>query len=739
MNKRGICLAAAALLLFVLSPLTVTADFRGNVVAYDENSTKTATRTASVFYENAGQIPNTDILFYGMTPVGLVGFTENEVHLWDADNQDHKSLEFEKASSSTPRGLEKNKYYANYFLGDRGTFLNVETFTIVMYHDLWPGIDIQFQTTDRGVEYKLTAETLSDQSSIQIKSDGFPGSEMFSSLDSVQSLPMVARGMLCEVTSLDYSASQTDGEDLLFSLLVGGGERDEATDVAIDSSGNLYMTGTTSSPDFPTLNALFENSTSQDCFVLKMDSTGEPLFSTFIGGSNTTLRFQTPDDIGNGIAVDTTGNIYVAGNTRSDNFPTVNELYSVSDNHDQLRGNYSDDTGDIFVLKLNPSGSSLVYSTYFGGTEGEEALDVAVDSEGNAFVTGITKSVDFPLVNEFDGENPNSFEAFVFGISTTGDEILYSSFIGGSSSDSGLAIAVDTFNDVYVTGSTLSSDIVPLVNSFDSSYNGDRDCFIAKITQEGVVVYSTYFGGSEFDQARAIAVDDYGFAYITGRTQSANLPTERALNDTYGGMDDCFVVKFSQAGNAILLSTYIGGARSDYGTGIDVDDNDNIYVVGTTASSLFPTTRNGFGRVHAGLNDIFVLKLNSSGNGLLYSTYIGGTDHDYSSSLVVNSTGDAFVVGYTRSEGFPTSPESTLAGGYDCFVLGLRIVDEPLPTTGPTTPEGGYELFMILGVGSAVIFVYVLARFIRKARKERSESAYELAMDIASEPFMPGG
>jgi hypothetical protein len=383
-------------------------------------------------------------------------------------------------------------------------------------------------------------------------------------------------------------------------------------------------------------------------------------YSTYLGGSGL--------DAAQAIGVDGLGNVYVAGQTDSFDFPVANPMQSTSGGG-----------VDTFVAKLNLAGNALVYCTYIGGKWDDRAFGVAVDGSGAAYVTGRTSSSDFPTTT---GARQRVLgggrDAFVAKLSATGNQLVYSTYIGGGSHDSGKAIALDSSGNAYVAGNTRSGNF-PVINAFQTSNGGQQDAFISKLSADGsALLWSTYLGGYGDDSGRSIALDSAGSTYLTGGTGSANFPTYNALQSSSGGGQDAFVTKLSADGKVLIYSTYLGGSSGsvgagEMGTGIDVDAAGNAYVTGTTSSLNFPVV-NALQSAHAGgLSDAFVAKLNSTGSSLLYSTYLGGASVDYARGISVNLAGIACVVGYTASTNFPTlNPlQPTNAGGYDAFAAKL--------------------------------------------------------------------
>jgi hypothetical protein len=268
----------------------------------------------------------------------------------------------------------------------------------------------------------------------------------------------------------------------------------------------------------------------------------------------------------------------------------------------------------VFVTKLNPSGSALLYATYLGGTEFEEGFAIAVDPIGNAYVTGLTASADFPTTpgafdTTFNGSNGN---VFVTKINPTGSAMVYSTHLDG---EFGLGIAVDSAGNAYVTGDTFSPTFPTTAGAFDTTYNGGGDAFVTKLDPSGsTLVYSTYLGGSSFERGHGIAVDSAGSAYVTGFVTSLDFPTTPgAFDTTFNGVHDAFVAKLDPSGSALVYSTYLGGSDQDIAWGIAIDSAGNAYVTGETRSPNFPTTPAAFDTELTGLQDAFVAKLGLEG------------------------------------------------------------------------------------------------------------------------------
>jgi hypothetical protein len=389
------------------------------------------------------------------------------------------------------------------------------------------------------------------------------------------------------------------------------------------------------------------------------------IYSTYLGGSGY--------DYGFGVALDSAGNAYVTGWTASTDFPTMNPSQPGNG------GQY-----DAFVSKINPAGSALVYSTYLGGSSSDGGQGIAVDAEGNAYITGGTTSTDFPTMNPFQAFLDGSDDAFVTKLNSTGSALIYSTYLGGSGAGSGSGIAVDVSGDAYVTGFTSSTDFPVTPGAFQTKCGGTclGNAFVTKVSPKGsALIYSTYLGGSGVDDGNGggIVVDSAGNAYVTGGTGSNDFPvTPGAFQTTCGGNNcaypdfDAFVTKLNPSGSALVYSTHLGGSGDDYGWGIGVDGVGNAYVTGRTSSSDFPT-KNPFQSALGGGYDAFVSKLNSSGSALIYSTYLGGSgdEDEFGAAIAVDGGSNAYVVGSSSSTDFPVTPRAlqTHWGGHgDAFV-----------------------------------------------------------------------
>lgn len=398
-------------------------------------------------------------------------------------------------------------------------------------------------------------------------------------------------------------------------------------------------------------------------------------YSTFLGGSS--------NEVGYDIAVDPSGAAYVTGYTYSPDFV-------ITDSGGVYYDGDANGSEDVFVTKINPAGTSLVYSTYIGGSDDEGGLGIALDSNDRAYVTGYTRSYNFP---EGHGGGQNltaqggfgsgylngAEDAFVLRLNADGSGLDYCDYLGGWSNERGQDIAVDAGNAAYVTGYTFSDDF-PLAGTVLQDYRqGSEDVFVAKVDPDGSYLdYSTYLGSSSTDIATGIAVDEGGYIYVTGYTYGWFPITYGSFADYPGGGQEGFVVKLKPDLPELVYGTFLGGSGNDAINDLALDANNNVYLTGKTYSPDFPTTPGVFDRGYSGGEDVFVTKLNASGASLVYSTFLGGSlassANEAGQGIAVDRTGQVFVTGYTYSPAFPATPgafDSSYNGNEDAFIAHL--------------------------------------------------------------------
>ncbi len=459
---------------------------------------------------------------------------------------------------------------------------------------------------------------------------------------------------------------------LVYSTYLGGTGSDQATGVAVDGAGDAFVVGYTASTDFPITAGAFQtvNAGNFDFFVSKLTPAGNALiYSTYIGGNS--------GDYSSGIAIDASGDAYITGQTASTNYPTT-------------AGAYQTAVGNIVVTEINPTGDALVYSTYLSTGGGGAGWGIAVDGSGSAYVTGWTESTTFPTVNAFQPTIASGMDVFVTKFAPGGSSLVYSTYLGGNSDEQAMGIAVDGSGAAYVTGFTDSTNFPTQNPFQAAPGGTEDVFVTKLNPAGNTLAYSTYLGGNNdgglYQAGEAIAVDSGGDAYVTGQTNAANFPVLNAFQPTFGGgINDAFITKFNPAGNSLAFSTYVGGNGQDIGFGIALDSLDDIYLTAQTLSTNMPMV-NPIQATLPGTWSIFVGEFNPTASGLIYSTYIGGSKGDEPFSIAVDSTGAAYVVGSNTSTNYPTvNPlESTYGGStWDGFVL--KISNTPLSTPTPTS------------------------------------------------------
>ncbi len=444
---------------------------------------------------------------------------------------------------------------------------------------------------------------------------------------------------------------------LSFATYLGGKSDDSANAVALDSSGNIYIAGVTNSTDFPTSIGAYRvalNGTNNDAFVTKLNPAGTAIiYSTFLGGS----LF----DAANSIAVDTGGNAYVTGNTQSRDFPTT---------AGSLASTYNG--ASMFVSKLNAAGTAFVYSTYLGRSSfGDRSAAIALDAAGSAYVTGATygnfpvTSGAFSAIFQNGSVNVYSSDAFIAKLTPTGGGLAYATYLGGSSGDSGLALALDSSGQAYVAGSTFSTDFPVSASAFQKtnllpSNQSYSTGFVTCVNPAGTALtYSTYLGGSNnYTSPTAIALDASQNAYVGGYTYATDFPTTAGSFSTgLANTSHGFVSKLNYVGTALLYSSLLGGSGYDAVHTLTVDSFGSAIVTGTTGSFDFPVTPGSFPLAPTAdypNQGMFLTKFNASGTSVLYSTYFGPSGTSLDHGIALDSLGNPVIVGSTISKTMPT-------------------------------------------------------------------------------------
>lgn len=590
---------------------------------------------------------------------------------------------------------------SNYFIGsDRRAWLrNVPHYDIVMYSDIYPGIDVIYYSRQNQLEYDFIVNPGANPGSIRLSFEGADRIFIDTSDDLVirsgkedlrlhkpqiyqqiggQKIPVRGDYILDEgavgfqIAAYDHSVPLTIDPVLSYSTYLGDVGYDAGNKITVDADKNAYVIGIT--------DAFSEDSTA-DTFIAKFDASGQLIFVSFIGG--------TSDDLGDGIAFDSSRNIYVAGTTGSTDFPTTLGVVQPS----CLSGMGYGCGDSAFIAKISSDGADLLFSTFLSGgpqidyghpvaVSKTTASGLAVDAAGNAYVAGYTSSPSFPVTaGAYQIEYHRSGDAYVAKLNSDATLLLYATYLGGTGIDDAYAIAIDVDGNAYVAGNTSSptgagGNNFPLKNALQSSQNGLSDGFVAKLDPMGsALVFSTYLGGSnDVDGIYGIAVDGQRNIYLTGQTKSANWPGATNPSSSIATSGDGFVTKLNPAGDMIIYSLFLGGGSFDYGTDIAVDALDNSYVIGMTLSSDFPVTPDAYQKIKPGNEDFFVTKIGPTGS-ILYSTFLGGFFNDDGSGIAVGSPTEIYITGAATSTDFPVSNpmQPEIAGFFDAVIVKLDL------------------------------------------------------------------
>lgn len=597
----------------------------------------------------------------------------------------------------THEGKWKKEEYFNYLIGNdpskHSAFVGLYKEAIIK--EVYHGIDIRYYFDGGYLRYDYIVHPGADPAQIKLKLSGQYdayiqdkdlvyttqfGEVQFSELHTYQqgkTIPcwFIKHGSEWQIALGNYDKTQTLIIDpLIYSTYLGGANSDFCYDICNDADGNAYITGQSFSIDYDITPGTFQiiKANYFDVVVTKLNPSGSALvYSTFIGGNY--------EDRGMNIEVDGSGNVYITGYALSTTFPVTQGAFQSNNGGNE----------DVFVAKLNQSGSSLIYSTFLGGSSVEIGYSLFVDGNGQAYVTGITHSTNFDVTpGAFQttlGGGVGDHDAFVTKINSTGTGLLYSTYIGDNSLEYSFDIAVDNSGCAFITGNTSSTNFPVTTGAFQQMNGGYNDVFVTKLNPMGTgLIFSTLIGGSLHDNAYCIVVDSLGQAYVTGETRSYNYPsTPGVIQPLFsGGNDfDVFITKLNALGTGLVFSTFLGDVGYDAGKGLSKDGGGNLYIAGM-ASYNFDITPGAFQSQTTDGSDVFVAKLNPTGSSLIYSTYIGGSQSESSEGLEIDGNGYVFIAGLAYSTDYDVTPgafQPTFAGGLnDIFITKIN----PSASTG---------------------------------------------------------
>jgi len=488
---------------------------------------------------------------------------------------------------------------------------------------------------------------------------------------------------------------------LAYSSFLGGSQGEEAWSVAVDPAGSAYVTGCTESADFPTTLGAYDTSHNGLCdvFVSKFSSSGSLVYSTLIGTRGM--------DAATAIAVDATGNVYLAGVTDSGEFPTTTGAFDTTFNGGT----------DAFVLKLDSEGRRILYATLLGGRSDDWPLAIDVDESGSVYVTGRTDSSDFPLTAVTSGGSyKGASDVFVTKLSPDGGVAEYSTLLGGAGDEQAFSMALSTAGSVFVTGRTDSVDFVTTAGAWDLSYSGGPyDAFVSKLDASGNLLFSTFLGGGDADEGLSLDVDHLENVYVTGSTRSNDFPSANQVAGPFAvRLSDAFVAKINATGSRLVYSTLISGGDNDWGAGISLDEFGRIFLSGVTFSMDFPIPDGAFDASYNGEGDGFIIEIAEPGGTILGGSFLGGRGADYIRDLALDNGGNIYVIGSTVSADFPvtTGALATALNGYvDAFVV--RLGETPGANIfGP--PWWTWWVAVPLVTASALAIAFAALRWWRK-------------------------
>jgi uncharacterized protein (TIGR03437 family) len=666
----------------------------------------------------------------------------------------HVRLLGARGTSPTGEALAAGK--TSYLIGDPAAWrTGVSSYSRVRYAQVYPGIDLVFHGTSGPIEYDFVVAPGADPARIRLRIEGarpkltasgdleiagvlWRRPHIYQGTDTVAgSFHVRGDQVSFDIAAYDPKRELVIDPVLAFSTYLGGSNNEAARGVAMDATGNVYVTGYTTTTNLPVSRTAAQaayggqttNLMTGDAFVAKYSPAGALVYLTYLGGSG--------DDVASGIAVDPAGNAYVTGYTNSRNFPvTASAPQTV---YGGAGGNTLVPLGDAFVAKLSPAGDKILYATYFGGSGDEIATGIAIDATGAAYITGATQSFNLPVTTgvvqgRFRGSGGQPItdfgvpfyiagDGFVAKLNTAGTQWVWATYLGGQADDTPMAIAVDKSGNVFVAGCTISSDFPTTAGAFQRQFRGSDvenpffhlgDGFVTKLNPDATaMLYSTYLGASGDDSITALAIDAAGAAYVTGTTSSSNYPvTTGAYRTTFSGpsttfvaervLGDAYLAKLDPTGASLVFATFLGGTDDDGGFAVALGPDGAIWVAGQTASQNFPLTADAAQKVMAGkggqnnngdtYGDAFLVQLSADGKQLLYSTLMGGASDDTGQGLALDASGNVWMVGSTLSGNFPVTtgaPQRTYGGSSftgrvkgDAFVAryGPPVVTPPPPS-----------------------------------------------------------
>ncbi len=635
-------------------------------------------RSISVpFIKNEGQV-DSRIRFYTKIPGGMLFITGNgelvynfSVVKWQREKWKVGLKEvLKKAKFKKVVGIEKSETEVNYFVGrdEKKWKTGIKTFRVISFGEVYEGIRFKLRVYDGGIEKIFEVKPGADPKNIAFKVEGATdirfndktgelviktsmGEIRFARLEAYQEIngerikvalryrPLPKDVYMLDIGKYDKTKILVIRIPFAYTHLESY-IADHAKSLAIDQKGYVYVVGKTYWLDMLTKAGAYpyEGGVDSNIFIAKLNEDLSKLITyTYIGGGM--------GDSVHSVAVDSAGNIYIGGYTWSEDFPVTEGAYQTS----------KSGRVDTFILKLSNDLKRLVASTYIGGSRGDYADSMVVDSKGNVYVAGTTWSTDFPITKgAYQTNNRGNGDVFVSKLSHDLRRLIASTYFGGSERENLRSLAIGPDGSIFIAGITLSEDLPITSGSYDQEWSGWDDSFVSKLSGDLTkLLASTYLGGSERDYIYSMVTDKEGNVYVTGRTESPDFPsTKGAYQICYGG-GDVFISKFDSKLTDLVASTCLRGDSWEYAYSIAVDSKGDVYVVGYTHSLDFPITEGAYQINHkGGTTDIFISRLNPDLKKLIASTYLGGSEEDYAYSVAIGPKGNLYIAGCALSLDF---------------------------------------------------------------------------------------
>lgn len=644
----------------------------------------------AAFEPNRGQA-HPGIRYLSRTERTTYFLTHNELLLApDQDTPETIRLRFSDAEHTAKiEMLARKPGNTNYLQGTNPSnwITDVPHFERLRYKDISPGIDIEFYGKQGAVAFDYLLSPGSDPTSIRLAfanisylaiSNGklvahHPDGQLIFDTPHIYQDGIGGRTtipgnfIVTSKTEAGFRVEQYDTDNTLvidplitWSSYAGGNAKEHASAIALDADDNIYLTGTTNSLDFP-LAFPFQSTlgTGLSAHIMKFDAvTHDLVYSTYIGDNVQETR---------AIVVDSSAQVTIGGSTASNTWPVMNAIQAT-------KGGLI----DAFVTSLNSTGNGLVFSTYLGGIDIDRVRAMAIDTDNRIYLTGPTASEDFPLAAAWQTSKQGHIDTWVARLNTAGTQLEYSTYLGGTGNDYGAGIVADAAGNATITGLTSSTNF-PVSGAVQENNNGGNDIYVTQLDSTGSLAWSTYFGGSENDLGNAITLTPAGDILVAGQTVSTDIAVTNAIQASSNGSFEILLLQLDGTGSTVKLSTYLGGSAGDSAAAVAVDSNNTAFLTGTTTSPDFPLVQ-AVQTIYGGDPvDAFITRIDLTSPGLIYSSFLGGNDEDRGRAITLDQDGDVWVTGLTRSTNFPTVLpwQATNAGQTDVFLTKINTLFAP--------------------------------------------------------------